>query len=724
MNPEYDDRDWRAIRVPANWHTEGVSHHGTAWYRTTFDAPETGGTSHLFLLFGGVDYYADAWVNGRYLGSHEGYFGRFGFDVTDIARAGTNHLAVKVESPTDVVLMDRMEHQRKSLIKGALQDWDANNLEVNTGGIYEDVLLRTTGPIRIDAVRVDCLLRRGKRSADITVTIDIVNMSRRLVTAEIDVSLAPDNFQGTSARVRVLAAARPGRSVKEIEVTLRGPALWWTWDLGYPHVYRAAVTAFIGADMSDRHDTTFGVRTIRKADRGWGLYLNGQRVFLRGTNYLSEQCLSLADAGRYDQDIALMRDAHMNVVRTFCNVERQHFYDACDRAGLLVYQDFPMQWEMADTSDLVRRAVAQTRTMVAHLYNHPSIYLWCFGSEPGRKNFEKVGAALVREARELDGGRIIHHANAYPDNWDYEEWQKKYGWDIDNHLYFGWYKYPYWPSLWGLQHVRRSHITLVSEYGAQALPSLDALRKFIPAEDLWPLRLKRYNVHGFQDVQQFTWIPEAPDLETLVRDSQAYQALVLRYHTEFYRMHKFRPCNGAIQFMFRDCWPAITWSVVDYYGGLKEGYRALQRAFRPLHVLMDWPRALATGRPMRHRIFVVNDLGSPLRDVSVAWTASAGEHVFGQGVFGAAVVRGSSLALIGTLHWTPPAGAAGRIITIVLTLRAGGTEVGENSYEVAIEGTPPIGRAAGRKGGAGYPRPRVIVGSTKEPRAWSAGPSE
>lgn len=581
MDPGYDDHDWQSIRVPANWAAEGIAHEGRAWYRTTFVASGPTSGTHHYLVFRGVDYYADAWLNGLYLGSHEGYFDWFGFDITDVLNDGTNVLAVMVESPTDVVLMDKLGHQQKSLIKGALQDWDANNLEVNTGGIYEDVILRTTGPIRIDRVRVDYELGGRRANAAITLTIDVVNLLRQYQTADIEILINPHNFGGDAAQKETSWKLKPGRSTREIEVTLKHPQLWWTWDLGFPHLYAASVIISSAGVVSDSHNAMFGIRTIRKAKRGWGLFINGRRIFLRGTNYLSDQVLCKADAARYDHDIALMRDANLNTVRTFCNVERKHFYDACDGNGLLVYQDFPIQWEMANTSDLVRRAVIQTRSMIQQLYNHPSIFLWCFGSEPGRKNFEKIGMALVREARGEDGQRIIHQANAFPENWDYEEWEYRYGWSIDNHLYYGWYPRTYWPTLWQLEREKRSHIALVSEYGAQALPEAESLRQFIPSEDLWPVRLKRYNFHGFQDEQQFNWIAKAETLEELVRSSQAYQALVLKYHTEFYRRHKYRPCNGAIQFMFRDCWPAITWSVIDYYGTRKEGFEALKKPFGP-----------------------------------------------------------------------------------------------------------------------------------------------
>ena len=96
------DAQWRDIRVPANWHLDGIDHSGVAWYRREFDAPATVAPTRAVLQFGGIDYFADVWLNGRYLGAHEGYFEAFSFDATHALRPGQrNELVVRVDSPVE-----------------------------------------------------------------------------------------------------------------------------------------------------------------------------------------------------------------------------------------------------------------------------------------------------------------------------------------------------------------------------------------------------------------------------------------------------------------------------------------------------------------------------------------------------------------------------------------------------------------------------------------------
>ena len=95
---------------------------------------------------------------------------------------------------------------------------------------------------------------------------------------------------------------------------------------------------------------------------------------------VSEQLQSNMTRDKYRTDVRMMREANMNMVRVYCVVEKEEFYDACDEHGILVYQDFPMQGRMSNSSDLVRRSVPQALDMVNQLYNHPSIVLWCFGA--------------------------------------------------------------------------------------------------------------------------------------------------------------------------------------------------------------------------------------------------------------------------------------------------------------------------------------------------------
>ena len=97
----------------------------------------------------------------------------------------------------------------------------------------------------------------------------------------------------------------------------------------------------------------------------------------------------------------------MNMVRSYCVVEREEFYDVCDEKGVMVYQDFPTTGRMSNRGDVVRRAVQQGRRMVNQLYHHPSIVLWSWGSQPAIKNFEKLCLALATACAEEAPHRFI-----------------------------------------------------------------------------------------------------------------------------------------------------------------------------------------------------------------------------------------------------------------------------------------------------------------------------
>ena len=169
---------------------------------------------------------------------------------------------------------------------------------------------------------------------------------------------------------------------------------------------------------------------------------------------------------------------------------------------------------------------------------------------------------------------------------------------------------------------RTELLEFVSEYGPpEALPELPSLAKIIPEADRWPVNWDAYArrcLHG--DILR-RWIGEPDSLEQLIRDSQEYQAFHLKYHTEFYRRHKFRPCNGALFFQFKDCWPALTAAVVDYYGRPKRAYYTLRHAFNPIQVLMEWPPLAgeAPGSAFRKALFVVNDYHHPYPALQVKW---------------------------------------------------------------------------------------------------------
>jgi beta-mannosidase len=637
---EYDDSRWETIRVPAHWQDEGHAYNGVAWYRMTFEAADVEHGQRSLLEFDGVDYYADIWLNGVCLGSHEGYFGRFGFDVTDVLSSDRpNTLAVRADAPQDTAARGE-EHeigQLKTVFKGSLGRCDTTDPSLSPGGIWADVRLINTGPVRIDGLTVRAEPRSlppiGAPDQPVEAWVSTeVRLSRAvsstdLAPVELTCEVVP--VDGDFMRATVSRTVQLGAGVRTVDMELQVPAagLWWTWDLGTPRLYRLVVTVQTPTGPSDRLERRFGIRRIERED-GWATHLNGVRVFQRGANYQSDQLLSRMTDTRYAADIRLLRDANLNTVHPFCLVERDAFYDQCDAAGLLVYQDFPL-WLMASTSsDFVRRALVQAAEMRERLGHHPCVAVWNLGSQPSIANFEKLCSALTTAARLADPGRIVHQANAAvtraPDTYlhstrsffwapaEAERLEASGTWRRDTHQYQGWYE----GQMEDVRDIPVEDLQLVTEFGAQGMPRRETLAGWIDAEGLiapdWP----QFAARCMQVDRMLEFVPYAGDLDHFIADSQAYQAQVVRYHVEFYRRRKFRPCNGAHVFTFVDCWPSITWALVEYDRTPKPAYFALRRSMAPVQAFIDFDRiADGAGWLARLPITVVNDTSS-------TWTAA------------------------------------------------------------------------------------------------------
>lgn len=625
--PGYEPRparepQWRPIPVPGHWQAQGYAgYQGPGWYRLRFTpAPADG---RPFLEFGGVDHYADVWLNGDYLGFHEGYFDPFAFDVSGILRLGEeNLLVVRVASPLD----RRPEH--KEIPKGGTYHWDALPVrqgalagvpEVpsaanpqyphpieNPAGIWQPVHLSFRGEVHMARLAVTPLLAPDYRRADVAVGVEMENYGAA-IELPVRLVLCGHNFEaGDLPRYEGLIFLPPGRSAHTFRLTLDQPALWWSWDLGFPHLYR--LTAEVGGAAGT---VVFGVREFRKGD-AWELYLNGRRFFARGTNYLSDRYLSLATPDRYQQDVHLMLAANMNMVRVFAHLEQEEFYALCDERGIMVFQDLPFQWGYSSEGLFIQRAAEVARRAVARLYNHPSVVLLCAHSESRIHDFNKLDEVLLRAVAEVDRTRpvvkssVLADQGLAPRRWDTLVAQREYTRKHMSVLWVGWY--------WGqLADIEAYNPLFVTEFGTQSLPGLESLRRILPPEQLWPPDWEAWREKGFQkNIYERNLGPVPERLEDLVERTQAYQCRFYKTVIEALRRKKYQHVNGLLQFLFVDNWPAITWSIIDYYRVPKPAYAAVREAFAPLLLTF-------TLHPSRRElaVWIVNDYHRPFAGLRV-----------------------------------------------------------------------------------------------------------
>lgn len=621
-----DDSSWNEIKVPGNWYLEGQDLSGDVWMRRHFSSPIPKKDQVIELTFDGVDYAADVWLNDEYLGFHEGYFEPFRFDVSTILRQqGDNVLVVLVHSPSEEYGAWSLH---KRLIKGIFSHhdtrpggaWSPRGQEKNTGGIWAPIYLRTSNQVAITALRANPVpeLKRSKGNDtgrwNVAIRLTILNPGTTARTVRIESSLVPENFTSslpTGGKASFTAKLAPGQNEINIKVRSENTQLWWTWDQGEPHLYRLDLKVLGAEEVLDQVSESIGFRTIKVTANSDEWRLNGRRIFLRGTNYISSQWMSEMSMDRYVLDVGLMKRANVNAVRAHAHIEARDFYTACDQAGILIWQDFPLQWGYTEDAKFEDEAIRQARAMVAVLGDHPSVAAWTLHNEPpwdaswmqykysdysptqNTQLDEKLFAAVTA----ADPTRFVHDHSA-----------------TSEHPWLGWYS-----GTWQ-DYGKPTKEPLISEFGAQALPSLVSLRKIFKDDELWPdndAKWAQWNYHNFQKHEYFDLarVSMGSSIEEFIDNTQGYQAKLIQFAAESYRRQRFQPVTAIFQFMFVEDWPSVNWGVVDYWRNPKPGYRALTTAYQPILPSIVWSKETwEQGEPLILPLWVVNDLPNPFPD--------------------------------------------------------------------------------------------------------------
>ena len=630
---ETDDEDWPTITVPSHWQSNPnfAASDGPLLYRRTFTSEKPVAGERRFVVLDGVFYQADIWLDGAYLGDPEGYFVPHAYDVTALSQLDTEHaLAIAVTcSP-------QRDKRSKRNITGVFQHWDCISPSFNPGGLWRGVRIERTGPVRIDAWNVLCrdanesrahLRLHARLDSDIERPVKIVT----LVDGE-----------KVDEQERTLASG-----ANEIDWTfdLDDPQLWWPWSMGPQPL--VDVTMRVIVDQIVSHDRTLrtGLREIAMQD--WVFSVNGERLFVKGTN-LAPTRATLGEASPVDlrRDIELAREAGLDLVRVHGHVSRPELYDAADELGMLVWQDFPLQWGYA--RQIRRQAVRQAEEAVNVLGHHPSIALWCAHNEPFTLS---VGDGDTFDIKKLAlpflaGQQLPSWNKSILDRWVKRAFERS---DetrpviahsgvlphlpqldgTDSHLYFGWYhgKERDLPEF--AARLPRL-VRFVSEFGAQAVP--DAA-DFIDASN-WPNLdwdfLRRE--HGLQKELFDLHVPPRAfaTFDEWRLATQVYQAEVLKHHIETLRRLKYSPTGGFCFFAFNDAMPMVSWSVLDHERNPKLGFNAVADACRPVIVVADrLPVSMEPGQRTSIDIHAVSDLHRALEDAQVmavlTTTAAGGE---------------------------------------------------------------------------------------------------
>lgn len=619
---DFDDSAWPTIEVPGHWrNTPAFSgDDGPLVYRRRFDLAPPADGRRRFITLEGVFYQADVWLDGAYLGDPEGYFFPHTFDVTDLSRLAADHVLA-----IEVACAPQRQGTSKRNITGALQHSDVIDPDWNPGGLWRSVHIDDTGAVRIDRLRVLCRDANDARA-------------HLRLHARLDADQPRSVIIRTLVNGRVLAQENKSlaRGLNEVgwNLDVPDPSLWWPWSLGPQHLTDVTVEVLVEGDESDSRTVRTGLREVAVQD--WIFSVNGERLFTKGAN-LAPTRAALADAtpAEVRRDVELAREAGLDLIRVNGHIARPELYAAADELGMLVWQDFPLQWSYARS--IRKEAVRQAREAVDLLGHHPSIALWCAHNEPTPTTDSRArsfGPTIVRNMLQqqvptwnktildlwvkrafeaADESRpTIAHSGVAPHLPQLD--------GTDSHLFFGWY-HGAAADIDGFAAAMPRMIRFVSEFGTQSVPA-DA--SFAEPER-WPNLDWEHLAHQ-HGLQADTLIERVPPGDYATFDdwrtaTQEYQGAVLRRHIETLRRLKYRPTGGFCFLSLADPSPAISWGVLDHERHPKLGYQAVLDACRPVIVVADsLPTEVGMGQAFALDIHVVSDLRRPLRNVTCGAT--------------------------------------------------------------------------------------------------------
>jgi beta-mannosidase len=654
------------------------------WWLVRDFAPPPSLSGRVHLVLRGVDYVSDLFLNGHQLGRHEGMFSPQVCDITPLLQS-ENRLAVRVVGskwlPGDrsdpwlrflnyvesrAASVGRRFPQRRDTLKCQMGfGWDFAPA-LRTMGIWDDVWLAISGDLCIHDVTVREQLAAAQVDLSIEVELDVA----AAWAAELRCTLTGETFEARpiSARQRLELVA--GRSRHTIELSVPRPRLWWPWDHGRPDLYHLVVEAWAGDQLQDSFSRTIGLRQVDM--EGWTLYVNRERVYARGANWVPADILpGRVNQGDYHDLLSLARQANMNMLRVWGGGlrEKQAFYDICDRLGILVWQEFPLACAFLTrfprSRGYLRLVEAETRAIVRDLRNHASLALWCGGNEFSPSRNGAVVSALQRVVSKEDPARPF--LSASPANGD------SHNWDI-------------WHRFCPPASYRDDLALFASEFGLQAPPDGAALERFIPGEELWPPG-PSWTYHGaeLEKLRRYArpFLTEGkPDFEAFVRASQGAQAQALQIAIEHYRRRKAHGVGGVLVWQLNEPWPAISWSLLDHFRQPKPAYEMVRRLFAPLLISLVLPlKHHRAGDDLACDVWIVNDRHETLDGCQMETTLwnEAGEPVNRFSL--AADVGADSAGVVGRFRWSLPPGDRWRL---TCELRRGGQTLAANEYDLGI----------------------------------------
>jgi len=387
---QFADASWQTVALPHTWNAQdalpgNAMYQGPGWYRKEFSASPNWKDRRVFIRFGAASLAADVYLNGSKLGTHQGGFAAFCFELTpQLKFDAKNTLAVRVDN-------------RRGTISPLGGDFTIY------GGLYRPVSLIVTGPLAItplDYAGPGVYLKQisaAYASAEVEVTAKVSNGSTQTRFFIVQVTVL--DARNRTVMVHRGSGAVSSGATEDVKqtVVLQKPHLWN--GVVDPYLYTARVELIENGKRIDSVDQPLGLRTFR-IDPQRGTILNGQPMQIHGVCLHQEGPTGWAVSEKdEDADMATLREMGADGVRLVHYQHSGHFLTLCDRTGVLAWSELALVNNVHYTDDFRQNVRQQLTELIRQNFNHPSIVMWSMYNEIASRT--ESPALMVKELGEL-----------------------------------------------------------------------------------------------------------------------------------------------------------------------------------------------------------------------------------------------------------------------------------------------------------------------------------
>lgn len=626
-DPYFDRNSLACEWVAGRWWT----------YRTSFTVTEEQMQKVLKLRFGGIDYSAKVYINGKKVGSHEGMYIPFEAVINDFVKTDGENILVCVLEHAPIADPQPGYTSKTRYLKARFNfKWDFAARVIDLG-LYEPVTITAYDAVQILHSFARPVMEHGQWRLNCQAEMEAFRDTQAVLAFDLDLNTAagivPVHFEKQ-------LSLKKGFNDFSDDITFPGesPLLWWPNGYGAQAMSELTISLHINGAVDDAVSHSVGFRTLefihaegREDALKYNVVINGKRIYLKGTNMVPLDCIHCVDEEEIDRRLRDVAGANVNFLRIWGggHIESEAYYRSADKYGLMILQEFTMSSSGCDdvpsrNPEFLKLLSTAAVYNVKRLRNHPCLTFMDGGNELtdwrylGREDHEGHPATFEDPTLAMLKGIVNAFApdvQMLPSSATGPNALLKIGDTGNNHDVHG--PWGYMGPYRHYEYYDSSDSIIHGEFGCGGISGMDQIRRIFRPEDrklftsgenrAWAHHSGGWDNYGHRERTMFGDLKNIP-LEDYVKINQFVQAESLRYSLESNRRRQWKNV-GQMTWQFNEPWPNVQCSnVLEYYGGRKLAYYAVKDAYASVLTSLKYKKLFHTpGEAWEAEVWLIND---------------------------------------------------------------------------------------------------------------------